>query len=163
MSTAHLSTISVRNKLQYDMKNVKLVYASSYKLQSQSALATEYWFDWRVVNIATKQNIDYTIEKDIGDIDSKCDKISDGCQCSTYYRNYWQLYWEMNEKFYKINKNNAQVNVWKIDDRGELEITVLNEGDQIRLDFKLPSGNACFYGEIYEITQSQLNKTQNVH
>ncbi|CAF0963927.1 unnamed protein product [Adineta steineri] len=150
MSTAHLSTISVRNKVQYDMKNVQLVYAASYKLQSQSALATEYWFDWRVVDIVTKQNIDYTIEKNIGDIDSKCDKISDGFRCSTYYRSYWQLSWQMNEKFYKINKNSAQFNVWDIDDRGELEITVLNEGDQIRLDFKLPSGNAYFYGKMYD-------------
>ena len=44
-------------------------------------------------------------------------------------------------------KKNAQVNVWDIDNHGELEITLLSEGNYIRVDFKLPSGNAYFYAE----------------
>ncbi|UJR12667.1 hypothetical protein I4U23_016841 [Adineta vaga] len=145
--SAYINTATVRNRLRYDMKNVKLIYATGDKLQSQSLLATEYWFDWKVVNIATRTNIVNTIQINMGDINTQCDKSSDGFECSTYYRGYWQLHWEMNEGFYKINKNNAQVNVWDLDDHGELEITLLDEGDKIRVDFKLPSGNASFYAK----------------
>ena len=53
----------------------------------------------------------------------------------------------MDGRRYKINKDNAQVNVWDIDRGGDLEITLLNEGINIRVDFKLPSGNAYFYAE----------------
>ena len=39
------------------------------------------------------------------------------------------------------------MNVWNIDDKGELEITLLYEQNTIRLNFVLPSGNAYFYAK----------------
>ena len=69
-----------------------------------------------------------------------------GLECSADYRGYWQVYWtDSVNGSYKLNKNNAQVNVWQIDDKKELEITLIHESDHIRVDFKLSSGNAYFY------------------
>ena len=70
-----------------------------------------------------------------------------GLDCSSVYRGYWQVYWKRKYSGYeyKINKNNAQMNVWQIDNNDELEITLLYEKNDIRLNFILPSGNAYFY------------------
>ena len=79
MEIANISEINVRNRLQHDLKNVTLVYAASNKLQARwFFLATEYWFDWRTVNVATEQNVIHNIRKDIGDIGSRREKAVDG-------------------------------------------------------------------------------------
>ncbi|CAF3331439.1 unnamed protein product [Rotaria socialis] len=147
MSKAHLKIINVRNRLDYDLKNVSVKYAAGNKIQAQGGLATEYWFDWKTVNIHTEENIKFTNLIAIGDVNSKSEKSANDLECSTYYRGYWQVYFTMNGVAYQLNKNNAQANVWDVDDGGELEITILKEGTDIRVDFKLASGNAYFYGE----------------
>ena len=87
----------------------------------------------------------------LGSILSDQDKSNlNGLECSAEYRGYWQVYWKDNmHASYKINKNNAQANVWKMDDGKELEITLVDESNDIRIDFKFTSGNAYFYAKKY--------------
>ena len=77
MEVANLSEIVIRNNLRYDLRNITLVYAASNKLQASSFLATEYWFDWRTVNVVTEQNIKNIIRRDIGEIFSRRDRAID--------------------------------------------------------------------------------------
>lgn len=142
-----LAKITVRNKLPYDITDVRVVYGAGNKKQAHSTVASEYWFDWKTVNLETGTNVVYTRDQTIGEIKSGSDKSATGFSCSTYFWGYWQVMWkdQGSGKPYKINKNNAQVNVWEMDKGGELEITILKETDYIRVDFKLTSGNAYFY------------------
>lgn len=142
-----LSGINVRNRLPYAIKNVAVIYCAGDKYQQRSLLAIDYWFDWKFVDVATGQNVVFKKVKQIGDVSSKSEVRADGFECSTLFRGYWQLYWEVDGRTNQLNKNNAQVNVWNIDDNGEMEITILNEEEDIRVDFKLPSGNAYFYAK----------------
>lgn len=143
-----LGKITVRNKLESNIENVRVLYGAGDKNQDHSGLGLAYWFDWKTVDLECRQNVVFTTERHIGDISSESQKSTTNFVCSTLYRGYWQLYWKIGNIQYKINKNNAQVNVWDMDAGRELEITIMKETDCIRADFKLPSGNAYFYAAV---------------
>jgi hypothetical protein len=64
----------------------------------------------------------------------------------TGFRHYWQVYFTYRGTKYHLNKNNAQVNVWREDANRGTEITLLKgEQNEIRVNFTLPSGNAYFH------------------
>lgn len=146
MAEYYIRRITVRNKLNAALTNVKVVYGQSKKETGLMA----YAFDWRSVNIETGHLI-------IGKTDVRLPDVpvdgEAGENCNVRFfdglRGYWQVYFEKDGKSFKINKNNAQVNPWPQDDGKYLEITIRYEGDFIRLDFVMDSGNAYFYAIDY--------------
>merc|ERR1719309_689218 len=56
------------------------------------------------------------------------------------YRHYWQFKCRIDGKSYKINKNNAQANVWDMDDGKIPRFIILQEGDYVRINMIFSSG-----------------------
>lgn len=147
MAEYYIRKITVRNKLNAALTNVKVVYGQSKK--ETSILA--YAFDWRTVNIETGYLIlGKTEEVPLPDIPVN-EEAGDNCNVRFFdgLRGYWQVYFDMGNRRFKINKNNAMVNPFSQDDGKYVEITIRYEGNKIRLDFVMDSGNAYFYAVNY--------------
>jgi len=65
------------------------------------------------------------------------------------YRHYWQVKFRMGGHRYRINKNNAQANVWGMDNNKTPRFILLKEGNYIRINMMFNSGTAYFYFEKY--------------
>ena len=140
-----LKQVIIRNKLDDNIKNVKVLYAQSDK--NTNVLA--YAFDWSTVNVETEAHVLSKKEVLVGDVDRGREVQVECVIPFTFTRGYWQVYFRYKNSLYKINKNNAMVNPWSQDDEKYVEITVRFEGEKIRLDFSLDSGNAYFYATDY--------------
>ncbi|CAF1574322.1 unnamed protein product [Rotaria magnacalcarata] len=146
-----LDAVTVQNKLGHRISNVSVLYAASNKLQAEHILdVVPYLNDLRTVDIQTRENIRYTKTTGCDRINSHSQETLDGFGGSTKYRGYWQVYFRFGNRNYKIDKENAQMNIWRDDHHGTMVITILAESDgRIRIDMILPSGNAHFYVEEY--------------
>jgi hypothetical protein len=147
-----LETVTVRNRLNGQLTNVKVLYAQSTK----STRWFSYLLDWRVVNVEsqTASTVEYRRNVVLGTIPVKGEtSVSTSIPFRAGVRGYWQVYFDYGGKQYKINKNNAQVNPWVSDDKKYVEITVRFEEKLrktlMRIDFVMNSGNAYFYAEPY--------------
>lgn len=140
-----LGRIIVRNRLRQNITNVRVRYGAGNKPQNHSIIGIEYWFNWATIDLERGTNVIFQRELLMGDIESRQESDQPGFDVSTYYRGYWQIYFQINGIQYRINKNNAQVNVHESDNLGDVEITLLHEGERIRANFQLSSGNAYFY------------------
>jgi hypothetical protein len=147
-----LQTVIVRNKLESPLTNVKVLYAQSNKKTGWWDYAT----DWRVVDVEDETNVlvqDRTSVV-VGSVPVEEEtRVSTSILFAEGARGYWQVYFDYNGRQYKIDKNNAQVNPWPVDDKKYVEITVRFEETtnrtRIRIDFVMSSGNAYFYAKQY--------------
>lgn len=147
MAEYYIRKITVRNRLNSALTNVKVVYGQSKK----NTGVMGYLFDLRTVDVETGYLIlGGTQEVSLPDI-SVNEEASDDCNVRFYdgLRGYWQVYFDMGNKRFKINKNNAMMNPWPQDGGKYVEITIRYQGDRIRLDFVMDSGNCYFYAVNY--------------
>ena len=141
-----LKTVTVRNKLDATVENVKVVYAQSDK----STSLVSYAFDWSTVDVESDAHVISKKQVLIGSIE-KCQEVSvDDDIPFAKTRGYWQVYFQYNNCKYKIDKNNAMMNPFPQDDGKYVEITIRRESDNIRLDFVMDSGNAYFYAMAWK-------------
>ena len=137
-----LKKIIVRNRLQALIKNVRVVFAQSDK----GTNVFSYVFNWSKVDVECGNNVRFKKEITVGDVQADQEVEKDVEFSFTGGRRfYWQVYFFYNGRRYKINKNNAMANPWSQDDEKYVEITIRYEGEDIRLDFVMDSGNAYFY------------------
>ena len=138
----YLKGITLRNKLSLDISNVSVLYAQSDK----GTGVFSYAFNWAIVDVETKENVRFTQNIHIGEIMKDKEKsVYESIPYEEGLRGYWQVYFTMGGRRYKIDKNNAQANIWQSDIGTMVEITVRNEESGIRIDFVFASGNAYFY------------------
>jgi hypothetical protein len=140
---ATIKKINIHNKSRFDLINFELLYAANNKATD----LTSYMFDWRTVNIVNGDNVSYKQTITIGNVKSNS-LVSVDCNLRTIlrHRSYWQIFYETPDgSTHSIDKNNAQCNVWGIDDGKELDLFIIEEGSYLRVDFILPSGKAYFY------------------
>ena len=147
-----LKKVTVRNKLDDRLSEVKVLYAQSNKSTSVFGYAT----NWKKVNVEDPKCSLITDREEVSLGDIPFEKEAT-VECEIPFgmgvRGYWQVYFRYRGKSYKINKNNAQVNPWYPEDDGQyVEITIrYEEGEKIRLDFVMRSGNAYFYATSHWI------------
>ena len=139
-----LNKVIVRNKLETEITKVRVVFVQSDKGTS----IFSYMFNWSKVDVEYGNSVCFKKEISVGDVEVD-QEVEVHCELS-YARGrryYWQVYFFYGGRKYKINKNNAMVNLWSQDDGEYVEITIRKEASNIRLDFVMNSGNAYFYAE----------------
>jgi hypothetical protein len=149
---ATIRKITIHNKLEFDVKNFEVLCAASMKFTSSvSVLGLDYVFDWRTVDVENGDNVNKKEKIFIGDVaaDSQT-SVYTSLKARCDLRSYWQVYWDTKSgNRYKLDKNNAQCNVWEMDDGREIDIFLISEANRIRVDFLFPSGRAYFYTKTY--------------
>jgi len=142
-----LSGIKITNDLdQGDLTNIKIYSVISQK----GANNLSYVFNWSYVDVEKDSLNGLWQSRQI--VSSPC-KIPPGDQttleCSLRFdetfRHYWQFKCEIGEQKYKISKNNAQANLWDMDDHKIPRFIILKEGEYFRINMMFPSGTAYFY------------------
>eukprot|EP01083_Nonionella_stella_P219612 786502_1 len=120
-----LGKITVRNKTDAEIKDVKVFFANGDKWSGGNnwiSTSVIYATDWKWVDIHTNQNIlDGTKQTvSLGNINSKEQKSTSGFRAKHTFRGYWDIQFTKSNARYKINKNNAQCNVWPMDENQEV-------------------------------------------
>ena len=150
-----LAGVTVTN----DLENCTVSNVEITSVVSSKATGTlSYAFNWSNVDVACvdKSKGNWTwkqvvaVARDLA-ISPKGGSCNIGCKIffDTKYRHYWQVKCIIGNSRYKIDKDNAQCNVWKIDKGSFPRFTFREEnregGKKIRIDMVFDSGRAYFY------------------
>lgn len=144
----HISRIAFINRLPDKIKNIKIIFGES----SKNNTLVSYISDFRNVDIFSNKNILSKKEIQIRDADSDAQVFSETGNLFRFnadMRYYWQICFEFQGTSYRINKNNAMMNLNELDDQGTLDIIVRKVENKIRATMIVPSGQVYFYFENY--------------
>lgn len=137
------------NRLQSKISNLKITFG----LSTKSASFLSYIVDYRNVDIEREENIirRKEINMDYVEPDQQVfSKEGDALEFQEEVRCYWQIYFKYEGRNYKIDKNNAMMNlIPALDDGCTLDIIVRRDGDKIRANMIVDSGQSYSYFQKY--------------
>ena len=130
-------TVTVKNKLQFDITQVTVRYAESVKRQGLF-----YRLDPRSVDVELERNVCWIRN-------ARFDKVPLGGEQKSDYeiffgnnRGYWQVYFSYKGKEYKIDPKKAEASLTS---SGDLTIDILEDGENIKIDLNAPSFHETFH------------------
>ena len=154
--------ISVINKLDDEVNDVKVCFAESVKEYSVSCA-----YDYRAVNVETEQNVYWKKMVHVGNISSQKKRESSERVYFGNNRGYWQVYFTYKGKNHKLNLNNAEFNVSGKDNGKVVSLEIMHHRSYIYVNFKSPSSTTYYYAEeknpiergIFVAVRNKLPKT----
>lgn len=147
--SSRISRVVFINRLINTISNVRVIFGQSTK----STSFFSYISDFRGIDIENQENISRRQQINFPDVVSYAQVFSTEKEAIKFegdMRCYWQIYFEYEGRRYKIDKNNAMMNLESgLDNNSTLDIIVRKEGDKIRVNMIIDSGQAYFYFVLY--------------